>query len=358
MKNLKLNIKLTIVLGIFLIGSIIIYVQNLNPQKFAYSESMENAVSLTQKWFNIVREEKQKRNILSDAHSLVENNFLIGDDWSDITTTLGSLESKETSTNPDFAALVVRLLNEAKIKKGDAVGIVLSGSFPALSIAVLAAIQTMELDAIIMSSLGASTYGANQAEATWIDIEKWLRLYGDLQYSSTIISLGAGQDNGNGLTEEGKALLKTAAVRNHIDLYIPSDIEESIEYKTQIFQDNNISILINIGGNMASLGACSHSLNIPNGLQFSTNTCSDNDRGIIVKLNENGIPFIQFLNIKELAARYGIEVSPGIHYSKSTNLYSETKSNKYLTAFFLFIGSLSLYILLRNHFLINSENHS
>ena len=315
---------------------------------------MENAASLAQSWFDIIKKEKQKRNIISDANSLVENSFLIGDEWSDITTTLGSLESKETSTNPDFAALVVRLLHEAKIKKGDNVGVLLSGSFPALSISVLAAIQTMELDAIVMSSLGASTYGANQAEATWIDIEKWLKLYGNLQYSSTIISLGAGQDNGNGLSEEGKALLKTAAVRNHLDLYIPTNIIESIKHKTQIFQEKDISILINIGGNMASMGACSHSLNIPNGLHFSTNSCNDNDRGIIVRLNENNIPFIQFLNIKELATRYGIEVSPGIHYSKSTNLYSETKSNKYLTAFFLFIGLLTLFILLRNRIIIKS----
>ena len=309
---------------------------------------MENAVSLAQKWFDIVEEEKQKRNIISDAHSLVENNYLIGDEWSDITTTLGSLESKETSTNPDFAALVVRLLNEAEISKGDTVGVALSGSFPALSISVLAAIQTMELDAIIMSSLGASTYGANQPDATWIDIEKWLRLHGNLQYSSSVITMGAGQDHGNGLTEEGKALLKTAAVRNHRDLYIPSDIIESIEYKTQLFQENNISILINIGGNMSSMGACSHSLNIPNGLHFSTNTCNDNDKGIIARLNENDIPFIQFLNIKELASRYGIEVSPGIHYSKSTNLYSEVKSNKYLTTLFFFLGLITLYIFLKD----------
>lgn len=309
---------------------------------------MEEASLLAQNWFDIVKLEKEKRGIISDAHSLVENNFLIGNDWSEITTTLGSLESKETSTNPDFAALTVRLLNEAGIAKGDTVGVILSGSFPSLSISVLAAIQIMELEAVIMSSLGASTFGANQPEATWIDIEKWLRSYGNLKYRSDIITLGAGQDNGHGLSEEGIALLKTAAIRNHIELYIPEDVEESIDYKTKIFQENNISLLINIGGNMASMGACSHSLSIPNGLHKHINTCTDTDRGIIARINEEGIPFIQFLNIKELATRFGIEVSPGIHYSKSTNLYSERKTDKVLTAIILFVGLAVLFLLLRD----------
>jgi poly-gamma-glutamate system protein len=345
MRKVSSNIKLLIVFLIAFTGAILSAVLNKHETGLPYREEMKEASNLAQQWFDIIKEVKDKKQIVSDAHSNVPNSALIGDDWSEITTTLGSLEAKETSTNPDFAALVVRWLHEATIKQGDKVGVVLSGSFPSISISVMAALQTMKIDAVVTSSLGASTFGANQEAATWIDMEHWLELYGGLSFHSELVSMGAGQDNGNGLTENGKSLLRLAAERNHIELYEPANIIESIEKKKTIFIDNEISLLINIGGNMTSLGACSHSLSIPNGLNYTMTACQDEDRGVIVSLNELGIPFIQFLNIKELAGKYGIEISPGNHYEESTNLYTTSESNKLITILLLIFSAIPVYFL-------------
>ena len=320
--------KLFLVFLLILAGTVLIRWQNTRHSELDYAAEMREAAALAQEWFHIVKRIKQERHIVSDTYSNVPNRFIIGNDWSDITTSLGSLEAKEISSNPDFAALVVRWLHEAGIASGDTVGLVLSGSFPGISISVLAAIQTMDVDAVILSSLGASTYGANQPRATWLDIEGWLRKHGKLRYRSTLVSMGADSDNGHDLSEEGKIAMRLAADRNHTDLFIPGSLQESILYKTQLLTDGHISLLINVGGNMAALGSCAHALTIPNGLNHSMNTCSDPDRGIISRISENGIPFIQFLYLKELAITYGMDAAPGAHYTESTNLYTSNTNGK------------------------------
>lgn len=306
---------------------------------------MNQAVELSQDWFNVIRKKKMEKGIVSDANSNVPNNHLIGDDFTSITTTLGSLSAKEVSTNPDFAALMVRLLKEAGLKPGDKVGLVLSGSFPALAISTLAAIQILELEAIVMSSLGASTYGANQEKATWIDMEGWLAEDAGLKYVSHVVSRGAENDIGEGLTDEGIEILNEAVSRNHSELYLPEKLTESIHYKLEIFLSENVAILINIGGNQSALGGCSHSASLPNGFHRELKLCNDPNRGLVQEMNAKGIPVINLLNIKDLAYPYGIDLLPGLDYAKSTNLFIDQKPNKKALLVTLLIGLLGMIIL-------------
>ena len=60
---------------------------------------------------------------------------LIGAEYTEITTTLGPLEVKRSTTNPDFAALMIELFSEADLEAGDLIAVGASGSFPALAIA-------------------------------------------------------------------------------------------------------------------------------------------------------------------------------------------------------------------------------
>jgi poly-gamma-glutamate system protein len=345
MNKLNLNIRLLIAFMALLAGTIISESFSRKSQPLEYTDLMKESVSLTGKWFNIIKEMKQEKGIESDARSNVPNNWMIGNDWSEITTTLGSLDAKETSTNPDFSALIIRLLHEAGMKNGDKAGVIISGSFPSLAISVLAALQTIGIDAEVMSSLGASTYGANQPGATWTDMETVLRNKGGLRYHSGLVSIGAGEDSGSGLSEEGLSLIRYTAIRNNIDLYIPETLTESIDKRFEIFKKSGISILINIGGNQTALGKCSHSTGIPNGLNTKLTTCTDNERGLIFRMNETGIPIINLLDIKELAARYGIAVSPGTDYIKSENLFNKTTSNRTMMSVILVLSIIPLYFL-------------
>lgn len=344
MKRLSLNIRLLIAFAVLLAGTMLAESQFRNQRPLPFRETMTEAVELTERMFEIVKVLKSERNIVSDAHSDVANSFMIGDEWSEITTTIGSLNAKEISTNPDFSALIVRLLHEAGISRGDKVGIILSGSFPCLAISALSAIQTMGSEALVMSSLGASTYGANQPEATWADMESALKREG-LQFRTLLVSIGAGDDAGKGLSEEGKATIRNAAYRNRVDLYIPATLKESIDKRVEMLTEAEISLLINVGGNETALGGCSHALMIPNGLHSHLKTCSDDDRGLIARMNEAGIPFINMLDIKDLAIRYGIDISPGTSYSDSTGLYYTTATNKKAVGVILVICLLPVLLL-------------
>ena len=305
---------------------------------------MKQSVELTEKWFDIVCAEKLKRNIISDANSNVKYSGLIGNDYTYITTTLGSLEAKELATNPEFAAIITKYLISAGVDKSSTVGMTISGSFPSLAIATLASLQTIGAEVILCSSLGASSYGANQPEATWIDIENWLIKEGGLKYRTCVLTLGTEDDNGNGLQEEGLLILEEAAKRNNVELYIPATLKESIEMKTKLLSNNDISLLINIGGNQAAMGSCVHAPGIPNGLNNGDKICDDENRGIISRLAEDGIPYLHLLNIKDLAIKNNIPLEPGITYGSSKIIYSELTVSK-IPAIIMLVIIFSLLII-------------
>ncbi len=302
---------------------------------------MEKASQLAASWFDLIAELKKSRQIRPDNHSIVRYRALIGDDFSLITTTLGSLEAKEIAANPVFAGLIVRLLKKAEIDSASTVALSLTGSFPSLAIGALAALQTLGVNTFVLSSLGASCYGANQPLATWIDMETWLRKHGNLRFKTNLLTLGAENDNGGGLAEEGRQLLIQAAERNNMPLFIPKNLQTAIEYKTRFLSEKKIQLLINIGGNQAILGSCAHAPVIPTGLHRNWTPCADKKRGVLARLAQNKIPFIHLLNIKELALRYGISTTADETGNFSVNTAQKAPSVWIFFAIIAMAGILS-----------------
>lgn len=345
MRKLTMNFRLLIVFAVLLAGFAITHLTTIKSENHSITKEMNAAVELTQSWFNIIKIEKEIRGIKTDALSNVPNSFMLGDDYTFTTTTLGSIHAKEISTNPDFSALIVRYINEIGLQSGDKVGLMFSGSFPSLSISTLAALQTLNIDVILMSSLGASSYGANQPNATWIDMENWLIKSGSLKYKTRLLSLGAEGDAGLGIMEEGLSKLKAAALRNNRTLFIPDSIGEAIAVRKKIFTEENISLFINIGGNHAAMGNCTHAVSLPNGLNKTISLCNDKDRGLIQEISALEIPVINLLNIKELAYQYGMDINPGIEYAASSGLFGKTNKNRIVQISVLIISILSMLIL-------------
>ncbi len=273
---------------------------------------MMSAVKLSEQWKTIINNEKVKLGLPNSGSALssdqIENrgDDILGEEYTSVTSTLGSLEAKELSNNPLFAAMIVRLIAESGIDTSKTIGVQASGSFPALTIQSLAALQVLNRKAVLISSLGASSYGANQPGALWIDMEGWLNKIGKCKYHSELITYGAEGDTAGGLTDEGKIAFDNALQRNGKTVFIPRNVEQSIEKKLKIFEISKIGLLINIGGNQSALGYCSHAEQLPNGLHKEIVTCSHKERGVISRVSENSIPFIHLLNLKNLAARYEI----------------------------------------------------
>ena len=319
------HIQLVSLLVVAIVAVVVVQRWSIESKECDEAAQMHEAAELCARWFDIVGSTKQSLGIKPDNHSATRFAGMIGDEYTYQTTTLGSLEAKETAANPDFAALMLRLFLEAGMDSHSTIGILQSGSFPTLSIATLAAAQTLGAKVVLVSSLGASMYGANQADATWMDMESWLRENGDLRYRSSVVTLGAESDNGQGMIEDGVAVLKAAAERNGVTLFEPASLEEAIDAKTDLMSRSAINLLVNIGGNQAAVGRCVHSSTIPNGLHNTWQGCSDRDRGVLTRLSEAGVPFVHLLNIKDLASQYGMPISPGNTIAPATDLYVQNR---------------------------------
>jgi len=308
------------------------------------SDKMSQASVLASDWFDVIGKVKKEKGLIPPENESLKYPGLIGLEYSEITTTLGSLDAKYTANNPEFAALTVKLLDDAGIDSNSTVGVISSGSFPSIAISTLAALQTIRAKVVLISSLGASSYGANDPSATWIDMETWLREKAGLKYHSSIVTLGAEDDSGLGLQEEGIILLEHAALRCRVSLYRPKSFDESLNTKLNLLNTSKISLLINIGGSQVALGKCPHGSAIKNGYHKIINSCNDSDRGLIFRMAEKGVPVIHFLNIKSLAVEYGLPIAPEQKFSKSEILYLEKAPQKFHIIVFLIIIAIALIL--------------
>ena len=86
----------------------------------------------------------------------IHQTGLIGDEFTGITTTVGTIEAKRTVSNPDMAALAVRMLADAGVEAGNVIGAAFSGSFPGMNLAFLAASEAMGVRIVYIASVGAA----------------------------------------------------------------------------------------------------------------------------------------------------------------------------------------------------------
>jgi poly-gamma-glutamate system protein len=239
---------------------------------------------------------------------------LIGIDYSDLTTTLGDLGAKRASLNPNFAALMVVWLGEAGARPGDRVALSLTGSFPALNLAALSACRVMRLKPLIISSVGASSYGANMEGLTWLDMERILSEAGQIPWRSEYASLGGIIDTGGGLDGTGYAT-GLRAIQRHGARYLPEGgvlrLEEDMERRWELyFAEGPPKAHVNVGGGVTALGWVPEAALLDNGLLKKVPAVSSPRRGLVFKFFEAGVPVIHLLNIERLAADNQLPSSP------------------------------------------------
>lgn len=282
----------------------------IGPSKY-YHEKKEAAL-LTKQAFEEIKAYKLSLGIPNASEDIYDTG-LIGERYTPITTTLGILESKRTSVNPNFAAVIIDMFEKANIHKGDEVVITFSGSFPALNIAVMSAVEILELQPLIMASIGSSSYGANLTNFTYIHMSN--HLYNQKVFSHKIdyVSLGGANDTGNEFEDTIKQDLLNYVKSKDIEVISIDNFKENIDYRMSLINQYvpSYKMLINVGGNLISLGQNESSFYQKNGLitPSITNIFQENkDKGLIQKTLEKRLPVIQLLNIKSLAYKYGIPI--------------------------------------------------
>lgn len=281
-----------------------------------YDEKIE-AANLTNQAFEAIYQYKIEHGIEISKDD-INNTGLIGDKYTSITTTLGILEAKRTSINPNFAAVILDMLKESGIKKGDEVGVIFSSSFPALNIAVLSVLEVFDLKPCIMGSIGASSYGANNPSLTFYDMSEYLYQIGIFKNRINLVSLGGASDIGSDFMDDNEKNEIISRIKsNKTDFLYESDYVQNLNFRKKYFYENvpNIKILINVGGNLVAMGRDECAFIDHNGLvkasYYGVNKHKNNDKkGLMDYYLEEGINVIHMLNIKGLAVEYGLPYDP------------------------------------------------
>ncbi|MGD8395560.1 MAG: poly-gamma-glutamate system protein, partial [Candidatus Eiseniibacteriota bacterium] len=225
-------------------------------------------------------------------------------------------EAKLTSVNPNFAALFIDYFHRIGLDPGDPIAIAMTGSFPALNISAIAAAEEMGLLPLVITSVGASMWGANDPNFTWLDIESLLVERGLLHTRSLAASLGGSNDRGRGLSPRGRQLLRDAIERNGIDVIDEPTVDESIARRIEIFdreaEPRGIRAYINIGGSSASIGTSLNGNLIAAGLNRTLPNLNWTQRGVLHHYARRRVPIIHMLRIRTIAARHGFAVTPEV----------------------------------------------
>ncbi|MGE5593011.1 MAG: poly-gamma-glutamate system protein [Betaproteobacteria bacterium] len=281
-----------------------------------YYDAQVEAAELMKRCAVAIRDYRLSLGILIDPELDPNETGLIGDEFTDITTTVGNLEAKRTATNPAFAALMVRYFKEAGLGPGDVVAIGASGSFPALILATLSAARALDLEPITVYSIGASMYGATVPELTFIDMLARLDEEGLIPYTLAAVSLGGDQDTGEGtLFGNGRRVMEEIARRAGVPVIREDTIVASIQRRLEVYRrqaaDRPIRCFVNIGGATPNYGNTLTSLDFPNGLVMRPPVMSTApDRGLIFEFAAAGIPVINLLDVRGLALKNGLPIDP------------------------------------------------
>jgi poly-gamma-glutamate system protein len=326
-------------------------------EKIQASKIMEDAIE-------VLKACRLERNLSIDRSSDINGIGLIGVEHSEITTSIGSLGSKRTSSNPNFAGLVVHLLRECGIQKGETIAIGASGSFPALIVASLAAAETLDLNPLWISSLGASQWGANIPQFHWLHMWRCLEKTGLFSFPPLALSIGGEGDTGEDMDEKGRQLLWEDIRASGFELIHEPDLAKNVALRMALFEKEahgkEIKAFINIGGSWSNMGIDSKILHVKPGLNRIEKLPSPERRGVIYAMAAKGIPVIHLLYVRGLTQRYGLPWDPSPIPDPGEGAFYMTtgESQKFvsgLSTAYVFLVLLVLVILRKRGSLVKNE---
>lgn len=274
------------------------------------SPVMLDASSRTAAAFSAIKEERLARghelSLLDDPNQ----TGMIGEPYTEITTTLGNLESKRSSTNPNIAAMIVKMLDSCGVSAGDTVAVNLSSSFPCANLAVLCAMDSMNVNGIVINSVGASTYGANLPDFTWLDMEHLLLEKGLITNHSAFFSMGGSNDQGKEMPEDVKSEICSRLSGYGLTFLSYDNLEDNLAVRMAIYEKaGEISCMINAGGNLLAFAGGTELISSENGILLPGDSKNGAD-GLIPRFLERDVPVIHLLNMKTLLPAYGLPVDP------------------------------------------------
>lgn len=322
-----------------------------NRQQPYYRQKLD-AAKLADRAMKAIKAEKLRRRILINQEHDPARTGMVGLAASPVTSNTGHIEAKQASANPNFAAMIVHQLKRAKVKPGDRVAVSYSGSFPALNIAVLAALQTLQLDPVMVTSVTSSQWGANDPRMLWIDMEKFLYYKGIFRFRSRAAALGGIQNRGIGIPAKGREILMAKIQEQGLEFLEVKSYDDSVEVYMNFFEKESAGrpyvAYINVGGGTTSVGRAVGKKLFRPGLNMKPPPGTGDINSVMMRYSVRGVPVIHLVGVRVLAERFGFPypmvqaVRPG-----DGRLFFRSVYNTYLAGAVLALLLLLLYAFIR-----------
>lgn len=312
--SIKSNLTLSL-LAVLFVGSFFIVEQNKEDALQDHYDEKFQASQLAMETMEFIKGLRMEKGVFIDNINDPNETGIIGQEFTQITTGRGSLPIKLSATNPNFAAMVVQLLKDADVEEGDKVAVCMTGSFPAVNIATYSALKTIGAEPIIILSTTSSTWGANDPEFTWLDMEAKLHEKGIFPFRAAAASIGGNQDIGMALSKNGRVLAKMAIKRNNLPFIDGENLNMNIEKRLDLFEKHSqgkpIKAFINVGGGIASLGSKKNGERIAAGLNKELKLKNIPDKvGVLFNMAQEDVPIIHLLNLNGLMKKYALPRNP------------------------------------------------
>lgn len=329
-------------LSLLALVCLFISLQNRSIEISPLYDSKIKAANLMKQCLQSLKKSRLENSIFIDIENDPNETGLVGVPYSLITTDEGDLDAKLTTLDPNFSAVIVDLLFTAGLEKNDTIAVMLTGSMPGANIALLSACQVMGIHPIIISSIGASQWGANQVDFTWLDMEDILIQNKLINSRSVASSIGGRNDMGRLLSPLGRDLIMENIKNYDLPLIRENRLADNIKKRTDIYNEyhpiDKYDGVVNIGGGVASLGTSFNYRLIPPGIVNRSDIVDiDNSSGIegafsyFLKRNITGL---HILNIKSIIENYNLPFAPIPHPKIGEGvLYAKERYN--LTIVFL-----------------------
>jgi len=334
--------------------AMVCFIITVNVKTIDVSPSYENkiiAANLMKEAMGILKDHRMEESIFIDIENDPNETGLVGSPFSLITTDEGDLDSKLTTLDPNFSAVVVELMYQLRLKAGDTVAVLMTGSMPGANIAVLTACKALDIIPVTITSVGASQWGANQVDFTWLDMESILYDNGIISSTSIAASIGGRNDMGRLLSPSGRKIITDNINSYGIPLIRKERLAENIQNRMEIFASvrpiGSFDAVVNVGGGVASLGTSFNLKLLPPGVVRRSGV-QDIGRpggieGVFSKFLNSNVPGLHILNIRPLTSEFKIPFAPiPIPEIGIGVLYADERYNVWVAGLCLLVVSTSV----------------
>lgn len=304
--NYSLVALLVLAIGLYLIA----HFSTVNIETNYYQEKVQSA-KLMKTFMDTLKVEQQRLSIPFDPIDDPFQTGLIGTRLSSITTDRGILSDKQAALNPNLAAIFIEEFMNAGLSEGDKIAVGITGSNPAVNLAMYSAIKVMKLRPTIIVALSSASYGANKEDYTWLDMEAILKKHKLIDFGCSYASMGGKDDLAIGLSDSGYNALRSAMERNRVPLLMGSTLDENVQLRFMAYQDllpegERYKLFVNIGTGLANVGSEPNANLIPEGLNRKLAEKEFENEGVMMLMAKQNVPVLHLRRIQRWAKRYDI----------------------------------------------------